>query len=56
MGVVAATVANVQPRKRGSKPLKPQDFYPVGKKRVQLSPRQQQQLKEKRARERKQNG
>lgn len=27
-GVVAATVANVAPRKKGAKPLKPSDFYP----------------------------
>lgn len=28
-GMVAATIANVTPRKKGSRPLKPQDFYPV---------------------------
>jgi hypothetical protein len=27
-GIIASTVANVAPRKRGSRPLKPDDFYP----------------------------
>lgn len=55
-GMIAATVANVAPRKRGAKPLKPQDFYPnTGRKRIQLSERQLRQLAEKRRREAKQN-
>jgi hypothetical protein len=47
--MLAATVNNVQATKK----LKPSDFYPpiARKKRVQLSPRQEQQLKAKRARE-----
>lgn len=51
-GVIAATVANVGPRRRGTKPLTPKDFYPVvGKQGIQLSPRQMKQLEEKRKRE-----
>jgi hypothetical protein len=47
-GMLAATVNNVQSNKK----LKPKDFYPPGrKKQPQLSPRQQQQLKAKRERE-----
>jgi hypothetical protein len=50
-GMIAATVANVAPRKKGAKPLKPQDFYPSTKKRSTLSERQLKEL-----RERRQNG
>ncbi len=51
-GVVAATVANVAPRKKGQRPLTPKDFYPVtGKGGVKLSPRQMKQLEKKRERE-----
>jgi hypothetical protein len=48
-GMVAATVNNVQAKKK----LRPRDFYPpiARKKQSQLSPRQQQQLKAKRERE-----
>lgn len=55
MGVIASTVANVAPRKRGTKALKPSDFYPA---RTQLKPqltlRQQRELRKRRAR--KKNG
>lgn len=47
--MIAATFANLQGRKK----YKPQDFYPNSprKNRIQLSPRQERQLKEKRERE-----
>jgi hypothetical protein len=52
MGVVASTMVNVAPRKKGTKPLQPSDFYPAKKKGpIKLSPRQQKQLHEKRLRE-----
>ena len=43
-GVVAATVANVAPRPRGSKPHKPSDFYPVIGRNSGLTPRQEREL------------
>jgi hypothetical protein len=50
--VVAATVANVAPRKKGAKPLKPSDFYPAKQKTGPLlSPRQERQLIAKRKRD-----
>lgn len=48
-GVVAATVANVAPRK-GGKALKPSDFYPVVGQRSGLTERQERELAERRAR------
>ncbi len=50
MGVVSATVANVAPRGRGSRALKPSDFYPAQAKTTKLTPRQQRELAERRAR------
>lgn len=55
-GIVAATVANVAPRKKGAKGLKASDFYPENKKQhpvIQLSPRLEAELKEHRKRKRK---
>lgn len=49
-GVIASTVANVAPRKRGTKPLKPSDFIPTRKKQPHLTPRQTRQLAERRKR------
>lgn len=52
-GVIAATVANVAPRGRGARALKPSDFYPTGKRQSQLTPRQERELQERRERKRK---
>jgi hypothetical protein len=48
MGTLASTHVKIAT----GKSMKPSDFYPpTRKKRIQLSPRQEQQLKEKRKRE-----
>jgi hypothetical protein len=50
-GVIASTVVNMAPRKKGASPLKPSDFYPVIEKRKpQQQTRLQRQLAERRKR------
>jgi hypothetical protein len=46
MGAVASTVANVAPRPRGAKAMKPSDFYPATRKSQGLTSRQERQLAE----------
>lgn len=48
-GVVAATVVNCTPRKRGAKPSVPSDFYPSTKSGPQLTERQKRELARRRA-------
>jgi hypothetical protein len=49
-GVVAATVANVAPRGRNARTLKPDDFYPATKSTVVLTPQQEEGLRIRRER------
>ena len=49
-GVIAATVANVAPRGRGARALKPADFDPSGAKSSQLTPKQERELEQRRQR------
>jgi len=51
-GVIAATVANVAPRKKGSKALHAPDFYPKRRQPMKLSPRLEAELKTRRSRKR----
>lgn len=49
VGMIAATVANVTPRKKGSRPLKPNDFYPNVKSGTpQLNEKQLRELERRR--------
>jgi len=54
MGVIAATVANVAPRKDGEKALKPSDFYPSKRQGpIVMTPRQRAELAKRRAKAKK---
>lgn len=54
-GVVAATVANVAPRKKGAKPLKPSDFYPASSANDGLTAEQRDHIRKKHGKRRHSN-
>lgn len=58
MGVIASTITNTVPRKPGTKPLKPSDFYPQNRHtrdRVDLTPSQRAFIERKHANRRNSN-
>lgn len=44
-GMICATAVNVTPRPKGSKPMGPEEFYPLRKERKRISPRLEAELK-----------